>query len=45
MSDIFFRELGMPEDINRKLTDAISDLLFVKGGHAAERIADIQLRQ
>ena len=29
MSDIFFRELGMPEEINRKLTDAISDLLFV----------------
>ena len=45
MSDIFFRELGMPEEINRKLTDAISDLLFVKGGRAAEWIADIQLRQ
>jgi hypothetical protein len=29
MSDIFFRQLGMPEEINRELTDAISDLLFV----------------
>jgi UDP-N-acetylglucosamine 2-epimerase len=29
MSDIFFRELGIPEEINWKLTDAISDLFFV----------------
>lgn len=37
MSDIFFREMGMPAEINRKLTDAISDLLFVTGGRPRRR--------
>jgi UDP-N-acetylglucosamine 2-epimerase len=37
MSDIFFREVGMPEEINRKLTDAISDPVFVWGGRSRRR--------
>jgi hypothetical protein len=36
MSGIFFRELGMPAP-DRHLTDAISDLLFVKGGRPRRR--------
>jgi len=38
MSDVFFQDLGMPEEVNRVLTDRLSDLLFTPSRDGDENL-------